>query len=85
MNGVRKVLSLITLKRIEENVIALICLTQHGYMKDIKCEDIVWAQKMLESIIPKKKWSFSKMGIDISRAFDRIKRKTILSFLNEAC
>ena len=32
----------------------------------------------------KKNWEFSKMGIDMSRAFDTIKRSTILTLLQDA-
>ena len=84
LNSVRKILSLITLKRIEQKVNSFIGPTQHGYMEGVGCEDIIWAQKILTSLVLKKKWSYKKMGIDMSRAFDTIKRRKILTLLSEA-
>jgi hypothetical protein len=39
---------------------------------------------MLISVVKNKEWEFSKMGIDMSSAFDTIKRKTILELLAKA-
>ena len=38
---------------------------------------------MLISVVKNKEWEFSKMGIDMTAAFDTIKRKTILNLLIE--
>ena len=84
LNGMRKVLSLITLKRIENNVNQYVGPYQHGYEEGQGCEDVVWSQKILTSIVLRKGWSFSKIGIDMSRAFDTIKRGVILYLLADA-
>jgi len=39
---------------------------------------------MLISVVMTRKWDFHKMGIDMSRAFDTIKRKHILDVLLQA-
>jgi hypothetical protein len=39
---------------------------------------------MLVSVVMTKKWEFNKMGIDMSKAFDTIKRQKILDTLSEA-
>jgi hypothetical protein len=54
---------------------------QAAYKNGRSCADIVWAQRVLISVVKNKDWEFSKMGIDMSSAFDTIKRKTILELL----
>ena len=44
----------------------------------------MWCQRLLTSLVLEKKWSFHKMGLDMSSAFDTIKRSTILSLLADA-
>ena len=39
---------------------------------------------MLVSVVMQKKWCFHKMGIDMSSAFDAIKKSTILNLLEDA-
>ena len=57
---------------------------QSAYKRGRSCSDIVWAQRMLVSVVTRKKWTFSKMGIDMSRAFDTVKRDTIINILQDA-
>ena len=38
---------------------------------------------MLLSVVQRKKWEYSRMGIDMSSAFDTIKRSSILELLSE--
>ena len=79
----RKILSLIILKRIESKVNKYVGPTQHEYENRIGCEEVVWSQAILTSVVLRKKWSFHKMGIDMSRAFDT-KKKVVLNLLNDA-
>ena len=39
---------------------------------------------MMIAIVMEKHWSFHRMGIDMSAAFDTIKRSTILNLLADA-
>ena len=39
---------------------------------------------MLTAVVMEKHWSFYKMGIDMSAAFDTIQRSTILDLLHDA-
>ncbi|XP_033117090.1 uncharacterized protein LOC117117021 [Anneissia japonica] len=39
---------------------------------------------MLVAVVMEKHWTFNKMGIDMSAAFDSIRRSTILNLLNDA-
>ena len=57
---------------------------QSAYKRGRSCSDIVWAQRMLVSVVMRKDWTFSKMGIDMSRAFDTVKRDTIIRVLHDA-
>jgi hypothetical protein len=57
---------------------------QCGYKHGRSCADIVWAQRMMISVVMRKQWTFNKMGIDMSRAFDTVKRTTIIDLLHEA-
>ena len=62
------------LKRIEEKVDIFTGSTQAGYKCGRSCCDLVWAERMLISVVTRKHFEYHKMGIDMSRAFDTIKR-----------
>ena len=83
-NGARKLLSLITLRRIEGKVDAYTGSWQCAYKRNRSCGDLVWCQRILTSIVMEKKWSFHKLGLDMSSAFDTIRRQTILDLLIDA-
>ena len=59
-------------------------LWQAGYKEGRSCADVVWAQRMLTSVVMRKHWTFQKMGIDMSRAFDTVKRDVIVTLLKDA-
>jgi len=80
-NAVRKILSMATLKRIENKVAVFTGPWQCAYKSGRSCADIVWCQRMLLSIVQRKKFEYHRMGIDMSSAFDTIKRTTILNLL----
>jgi len=82
-NAARKILSMATLKRIEEKVNIFTGPWQcaYNYKRGRSCADIVWCQKVMLSVVQRKKWSYHRMGIDMSSAFDTIKRTTILELL----
>ena len=84
LNGSRKMLTQIALKRIESNIDNYTMPWQSAYKRGRSCSDIVWAQRMLVSVVMRKDWTFSKMGIDMSRAFDTVKRDTIIRVLHDA-
>ncbi len=84
LNGSRKMLTQIALKRIESKIDNYTMPWQSAYKRGRSCSDIVWAQRMLVSVVMRKNWTFSKMGIDMSRAFDTVKRDTIINVLYDA-
>ena len=57
---------------------------QCGYKHGRSCAGLVWAQRIMISVMLRKEWTFSKIGIDMSRAFDTVKRTTIIDFLRDA-
>ena len=84
LNGVRKILSVIALNRTQDQINNYTGPWQCGYKNGRSCADIVWSQRMLISVVLRKQFEFHKMGIDMSSAFDTIKRSTILNLLNDA-
>ena len=82
-NAVRKILSMATLKRIEGKVNAFTGPWQCAYKQGRSCADIVWCQRVLLSVVQRKKWEYHRMGIDMSSAFDTIRRSSILDLLVE--
>ena len=80
-NAARKILSMATLRRIEAKVNDFTGSWQCAYKRGRSCADIVWCQRVLLSVVQRKKWEYHRMGIDMSSAFDTIKRSTILKLL----
>ena len=84
LNGIRKILSVLTLNRIQEQVNQYTGPWQCGYKPGHSCADIVWSQQMLISVVLRKRCEIHKMGIDMTSAFDTIKRSTVLRLLYDA-
>ena len=84
LNSIRKILSTVTLHRIRDKIDKFTGPFQSGFKRGRSCADIVWAQRMLVSVVMTRHWDFHKMGIDMSKAFDTIKRSKILDALSEA-
>ena len=84
LNGTRKILSMVTLRRIQDQTAAYTGPWQCGYKPGVSCANIVWTQRILISVVKEKNWSYHKMGIDMTSAFDTIKRSTILRLLKDA-
>ena len=84
LNGTRKILSMITLKRIETQVANYTGPWQCAYKAGFSCSTIVWTQRIILSVVLEKHWSVNKMSVDMSSAFDTIRRSTILALLQDA-
>ncbi|KAL5258261.1 hypothetical protein ACHWQZ_G013038 [Mnemiopsis leidyi] len=63
-NGARKLLFLITLKRIESKIDLYTGPWQAAYKRGRSCSDLVLSQRIFTSFVMKKQWSFHKMGLD---------------------
>ena len=84
LNGVRKILSVIALNRTQNQINMYTGPYQCAYKSGHSCADIVWSQRMLISVVLRKHCEVYKMGIDMTSAFDTIKRSTILRLLVDA-
>ena len=84
LNGARKILSLIAHERICDKLDRYTGATQAAYKRGRSCADLIWTQRMLVSVVKNHHWEFSKMGVDMSAAFDTIVREYILETLELA-
>lgn len=48
------------------------------YKAGHSCANIGWTQQIVISVVKEKRWEFLKIGIDMSSAFDTIKRSVII-------
>ena len=81
LNGIRKVLSLILLKRFSPYTNSYIPATQAGFRKGHSCADIIFAKRMICSMALLTDMEFHFLCLDLSRAFDTPSRETILESL----
>ena len=84
LNGTRKIMSMIVLRRIQSQIAHYTGPWQNAYKPGHSTANIVWTQRMLLSVVKEKHWSVHKMGIDMSSAFDTIKRSVLLDLLRDA-
>ena len=63
LNGTRKILSMIVLRRIQRQVSQYTGPWQNAYKPGHSCANIVWTQRILVSVVKEKRWSLHKMGI----------------------
>ncbi|XP_063695298.1 uncharacterized protein LOC134826737 [Bolinopsis microptera] len=80
----RKILSLIVLNRIERAVENFTGPFQAAYKAGKSCADLFWAQSMLISVVMKKEFEWNKVSIDMSAAFNTIRRGTTIRLLEAA-
>eukprot|EP00117_Sycon_ciliatum_P012406 scpid43739/ scgid1192/ LINE-1 reverse transcriptase homolog len=78
LNSVRKILSSITLRRIQHQVEQYLPSSQSAYRPGRSTSDIVFTLRILSSLVENKQWSFNKLGIDLSKAFDTPHRNSLL-------
>ena len=57
---------------------------QAAYKEGRSCADLVWAQNLLISVVMKKDFEFSKVNIDMTSAFNTIRRQTTINLLEIA-
>lgn len=57
---------------------------QAAYRRGRSCSDLVWSQRMLTSVVTKREFEYSKVNIDMTAAFNTIKRQTIINLLIDA-
>lgn len=81
LNAIRKVLAIIVLKRIEFWSNDFIPRSQSAFRKGHSTADIFFAKRLLTGMVLNKDLNISILGIDLSRAFDTIDRKTLLEII----
>lgn len=84
LNGTRKVLSLVALNRINYHVDMYTGPWQAAYKQGRSCADLVWSQRMLTSVVTRREFEYSKINIDMTAAFNTIRRQTIINLLIDA-
>ena len=84
LNVSRKILSLVVLNRIEHAVDNYTGSFQAAYKAGRSCADLVWAQNMMISVVMRKEFEFSKVSLDMSAAFNTIRRGTTINLLEDA-
>ena len=81
LNGIRKLLSLILLKRFSPYANLYIPASQAGFRKGRSCADIIFAKRLICSMALLTDMEFHFLGLDLSRASDTPSREAILESL----
>ena len=81
LNTLRKTLSLLTLARVRPKVDQYLAQTHSGFRPGRSTADVVWAHRWLVAKTQRYHSTVHLLGIDLSKAFDTIKRDTLLTVL----
>lgn len=79
----RKILSLITLRRIQPKVDQYLSASQAGFRRGRSTADIVWAHRWLAATAIRYQKTIRILGLDMSRAFDTIDRNRLMKILED--
>lgn len=74
----RKLMSIVTLKRIYPSISIYIPENQRGFMRERSTSDIMWIYKWIETLSYQIAQEYHILGIDMSKAFDSIDRRILL-------
>lgn len=78
LTGIRKVLSLTVLERIQPFLAVFVRHYQRGFRRGTSAIEIVWSYRFLEACAQKYQHDFHVLGIDMSKAFDTVIRALLL-------
>ena len=78
LSALRKLLSIITLRRIRPRVEQFLAPTQSGFRTNRSTTDAVWAHKWMAALVQKIHTTIEILGIDLTAAFDMLDRKKLL-------
>ena len=88
LSALRKTLSLIVLKRIQPAVDQYLATSQSAFRRGRSTSDVVWCHRWLCSMTQRFNTSIHILGIDMSKAFDTVRRDVLMrileSFLQES-
>ena len=79
----RKVLSLVVLRRIRDKVDIYLSASQAGFRRGRSTSDIIWAYRWLAGKATRYQKVLFILGLDMSRAFDTINRAKLMRILRE--
>jgi hypothetical protein len=79
---IRKILSIITLKRMKNHTEAFLSPSQSAYRPGRSTTDIVWAYRWIVARIMKCKETVHITAVDMSSAFDTIKRNHLVNVID---
>ncbi|GFR61933.1 transcriptional adapter 2-alpha [Elysia marginata] len=83
LNTIRKALSKIVLERIRPHVEQYLSHSQSGFRPNRSTSDVAWTHKWLAAKVNIENIAIKIAGIDMSAAFDTIKRETLLKILED--
>ena len=81
LNTIRKALPLVVLKRITPAVETHLGPAQSGFQRGRSTADVVWTQRWMSAKALGHKWKYHMLSIDMSRAFDTIDRRRLLTVM----
>ena len=79
LNTIRKALSIVVLKRITPAVQPYLGPTRSGFRRGCSTADVVWTQRWMSAKALRHEWKYHMLSIDMSRAFDTIDRRWLLT------
>ena len=83
LNVVRKILSLITLRRIRSKLEPELPAYQSGFRPGRSTADVVWMKRWLVSLTRVYEVEINDLGIDLSRAFDTVIRSKLIDLVDK--
>ena len=83
LNTLRKVISLVVLKRITPRVSHYLGSTSSGFRPGRGTADVVWTQRWISAKATHFVWDCHVLGLDMSKAFDTISRTKLLAVMSE--
>jgi len=81
LNTIRKVFSLVVLKRIYSSVTTFLGSIPSGFRHGRSTADVIWTQRWIAAKAERYHWDCHLLGIDMSRAFDTIDRTRLMDVM----
>ena len=83
LNTFRKALFIVILKRIPPAVEPHLGPTHSGFRRGCSTADVVWTQRWMSAKALRHEWKDHMLSIDMSRAFDTIDRRRLLTVMGD--
>ena len=82
LNSVRKVFSLIVLRRISKDVSEYLGHISSGFRAGRSTSDVVFTQRWISAKVQRFSCEYYTLGLDMSKAFDTVNREKILNIMS---